>query len=85
MSLRKFRGVTGSGIAVQCGYDGIARRLTDAAIWYPVNVGDVAQLHTLNNVHSFCCVCVCAFKLLAKEREREREARGGAREASGGI
>lgn len=36
LSLRKFRGVTGSGIAVQCGYDGIARRLTDAAIWYPV-------------------------------------------------
>lgn len=65
--------MTGSGIAVRCGYDGIARRLTDAAFWYPVNVGDVAKLHTLNYVHSFCSVCVYIFKLLAKRKRQEEE------------
>lgn len=75
LSLRKFRGVTGSGIAVRCGYDGVARRLTDAAFWYPVNVGDVAKLHTLNYVHSFCSVCVCVCIYLncwPKERGKGR-------------
>lgn len=87
LSLRKFRGVTGSGIAVRCGYDGIARRLTDAAFWYPVNVGDVAKLHTLNYVHSFCSVCVCVcvyiFKLLAKRKrqgEEQAEASNGSKQ-----